>query len=237
MQMFTPALAVPALAAMVIAVPLAATAQDSPVVLELFTSQGCMACPPADALLAKLAQDKDVIALSLHVTYWDYVGWQDSFGQEAFTRRQKAYTRSMKRRTLFTPAMIVQGRDMLVGHDQAAIDKMIEERRAEPPVVDLEASRGDGQLHLKLRPLGNTVGPAEIDLVRFEPEEAVEIDAGENAGQTITYTNIVTNWQNVGVWDGTTALDLSFDETGTGPMAVIVQSAGFGPILTAAKLE
>ncbi|MFO1106479.1 MAG: DUF1223 domain-containing protein [Amaricoccus sp.] len=227
----------PALAVMAMVAPISATAQDNPVVLELFTSQGCISCPPADALLAELAQDKGVLPLALHVTYWDYLGWRDSFGQEAFTQRQKAYARTMRRRTLYTPQMIVEGEDMLVGHDQAAIDRRIAEHRSQPSPVDLSASRSDGRLHLKLGPRGEAVGPADIELVQFEPASAVEIETGENAGQTITYTNVVTDWQTVGRWDGVTEVDLDFDGVGAGPMAVIVQSAGLGPILTAAKLD
>lgn len=227
----------PALAVMAMVAPISATAQDNPVVLELFTSQGCISCPPADALLSELAQDKGVLPLALHVTYWDYLGWRDSFGQEAFTQRQKAYARTLRRRTLYTPQVIVEGEDMLVGHDQVAIDRRIAEHRSQPNPVDLSASRSDGRLHLKLAPRGEAVGPADIELVRFEPTSEVEIEAGENAGQTITYTNVVTDWQTVGRWDGTTEVDLDFDGVGAGPMAVIVQSAGLGPILTAAKLD
>lgn len=232
MQMLSPALAV-----MVIVAPFAAAAQENPVVLELFTSQGCVTCPPADALLAELAQDKDVLALALHVTYWDYVGWRDSFGQEAFSQRQRAYARSMRQRALFTPAMIIQGQEMLIGHDQPSIAQLIEAHRSEPPAVDLAASRSDGRLHLKLAPRKGAVGPADIELVQFEPEAEVAIEAGENAGQTITYTNIVTDWQTVGRWDGATGVDLDFEGVGDGPMAVILQGAGLGPILAAAKLE
>ena len=116
------------LAALLVAASLAPAAvaqQAGPVVLELYTSQGCSSCPPADALFAHLAQRDDVIALALHVDYWDYLGWKDAFARPRHTARQKAYAKAARSRTIFTPEMIVQGEDRVKGHDAAAISVLI----------------------------------------------------------------------------------------------------------------
>ena len=99
----------------------AARAQHSPVVIELFTSQGCATCPPADTLLDQLAARPGIIALALHVDYWDYLGWKDAFAQPQFSDRQKAYAKSRRERSVFTPQMIVQGADPVIGHDEPAV--------------------------------------------------------------------------------------------------------------------
>lgn len=215
--------------------PLAAKAQQSPVVLELFTSQGCTSCPPADALLSRLAEKDGVIALAFHIDYWDYLGWSDSFAQHAFTLRQKAYARALRQRSLFTPQVVVQGRELLVGSDDVNILSRIEAHSAAPTIVDLDATRQDGELRIQLSsPV--PVGPTDIEFVAYLPSAEVVIEAGENAGQTITYTNIVTDWRTVARWDGISKFDVTFDGISSSPLVVIVQSPGMGPILTAAKL-
>ncbi len=219
-----------------VAVPRGAEAQESPVVLELFTSQGCSSCPPADELLAELAQLDGVIALALHVDYWDYLGWKDPFADRAYTKRQKTYARALRQRTLFTPQMIVQGEEMVVGRDAATIFDRIAEHRSQPAPVDLGVSRDGDTLKVDLAPLVPGLGPADVQVVEFNPEDEVTIEAGENAGRSITYTNIVTNWQTIGRWDGATEAELTIEGIGEGPLAVIVQEAPQGQILSAAKL-
>ncbi|MBM3613273.1 MAG: DUF1223 domain-containing protein, partial [Alphaproteobacteria bacterium] len=125
------------------AAPDAARAQ-APVVVELFTAQGCAACPPADAFLAELATRADVIALALHVDYWDYIGWRDTFAQGAFTERQKAYARAAGSRTIYTPQMVVQGREAMPGTRAEAVTSRILEMAAAPRTVLLEA-QGSGE--------------------------------------------------------------------------------------------
>ena len=110
-------------------VPQDGRAQPAPVVVELFTSQGCSSCPPADALLAELAGAEGVIALALHVDYWDYLGWTDSFAAPKHTERQRAYAKAAKSRTIFTPQMVVQGSERLKGHDAERIRNRIEAHR------------------------------------------------------------------------------------------------------------
>ncbi len=213
-----------------------AEAQQSPVVLELYTSQGCSSCPPADELLAELSRLDGVIALALHVDYWDYLGWKDSFADKAYTKRQKTYARALRQRTLFTPQMIVQGEEMVVGRDAATIFDRITEHRGRRAPLDLEISRNGDVLKVELEPLVSGIGPADVQVVEFNPADEVTIEAGENAGQSITYTNVVTNWQVVGRWDGVSETELTIEGVGAGPLAVIVQAAPQGAILNAAKL-
>ncbi len=218
-----------------LAAPLAATAQQNAVVLELFTSQGCSSCPPADALFEELASLDDVIGLALHVDYWDFI-WPDNFANHANTLRQKAYARLMRQRTLFTPQMIIQGQDMLIGSDAPTILERISAHRATPSTVTLSVSREGDMLHVSLAPVAAGVGPAEIQVARFMPSQTVLIAGGDNEGKEITYTNVVQNWADVGDWDGQSEVRNTYPLEGDGPVAVIVQSAPLGPILAAAKL-
>lgn len=228
----------PVLLSLVLAAwPLAVMAQRAPVVVELYTSQGCSTCPPADALLADLAQRDGVIGLSLHVDYWDYLGWVDSFGKPRHTARQRGYAKAMHERSLFTPQVIVQGQDRLIGHDAAAISASIAAHAAEPQPVALRAARETGGLRIELAPAGAPVGAALVHVVHFLPGAAVAITGGENAGHEMRYTNVVTDWTTVGEWDGAGPADLRVEGGGDGPLAVIVQQARFGPILAAAQLD
>lgn len=134
---------------MIFVIPGAGRAQQNSVVLELYTSQGCSSCPPADALLPKLADMPGVIALSLHVDYWDYLGWRDSFGDVQYTKRQKAYAHALQHRPLFTPQMIVQGQDILVGHKEGKIMQAVDQFRSLPSPVNLKVERKAGGLSIE----------------------------------------------------------------------------------------
>ena len=223
------------LSALAVLMPQVGRAQPAPVVVELFTSQGCSSCPPADALLAELAGAEGVIALALHVDYWDYLGWTDSFAEPRYTERQRAYAKAAKSRTIFTPQMVVQGAERLKGHDATRIrEKIAAHRMREVPVGLTLAPDGDG-LAVRIEAREEGLGPADVHLVRFVPEETVAIDAGENAGQTVTYSNIVTDWETIAHWDGATPLELRVEAAGDGPLAVIVQQKKMGPVLTAGR--
>ncbi|MFZ9685931.1 MAG: DUF1223 domain-containing protein [Gemmobacter sp.] len=218
------------------AAPGAVRAQ-SPVVVELFTAQGCAACPPADAFLAELATRADVIALALHVDYWDYIGWRDTFAQGAFTERQKAYARAAGARTIYTPQMVVQGREAMPGTRTEAVTARILEMAAAPQTISLEASsRADGA-RLVLRPLAGPVGGARVHLVRYEPRVDVAIGAGENAGRRLEGHNIVLSWETLAEWDGSAPLELEVALPGSLPAVAIVQRADQGAILGALRLR
>ena len=211
-------------------------ATPTPVVVELYTSQGCIACPPADALLSELAGMEGVVALALHVDYWDYMGWRDDFGRPEHTARQKAYAKAEGSRTLYTPQMVVQGEDRLKGHDAEAIRADIARRQAEAARATVTAERAGEALTLRMAPVGAPVGPADVALVSYLPSRTVEIERGDNAGQRIAYTNIVTDWRTVGRWDGSGPYELTLADAPAGPLAVIVQQARLGSVLAAASL-
>lgn len=214
-----------------------------PVVVELFTSQGCSSCPPADAYLAELAKRDDVIALSLHVDYWDYIGWKDSFASPHFTARQKAYARVAQERSVYTPQMVVNGRERVVGNHPRDVGLLIRQHGAQPDVIDLNLTRAGDTVMIKAKPLQRIAGPVMVQLVQFAPMEKVRIKRGENAGRVIEYANVVTDWQRVGEWDGKAPLALPVTVTarGGGSVAVILQAVagktGPAEVLAAAQLR
>ncbi|GAB2175525.1 DUF1223 domain-containing protein [Dongia sp. agr-C8] len=206
----------------------------SPVVVELFTSQGCSSCPPANANLAAIAERPDVLALSFGVTYWDYLGWADSFAKPEFTQRQYAYVQSLHRATAYTPQMVVNGDMDLVGNSAAEVDRFIEAARREAPPTMPQVSLVGGKV---------TVGaaaapedPADVWLVRYDPNIVqVPVARGENGGRTLPHKNVVHDLTRLGGWSGeAVSFDLPPAEAGL-KTAVLVQSAYTGPILAAAK--
>jgi hypothetical protein len=212
-----------------------ATAQSKPmVVVELYTSQGCSSCPPADEFMAELVANPDVIAMALHVDYWDYIGWKDDFAHTAFTERQKDYARAIGSRTIYTPQMIVNGVDRVEGVNPDAVNAMVQMHLMESSGVSLLLQR-DGD-RLTIRASGATV-PVTVNLVRYIPNDTVAIERGENAGKTVTYHNIVTEFSPLGEWSGAEPLDMEATVSGESPLAVFLQEQGPGAILAAARLD
>lgn len=213
----------------------AAVAQSTQgVLVELFTSQGCSSCPPADAFLANLAQDQGVIPLALHVDYWDYIGWSDTFAQEKFTKRQRKYAKMNADRMVYTPQMIVAGQTRVKGHDAASVMLGI---AAVKSTITLTLTRqGDDVL---ISATSDQALPSDIlvDVVRYYPKMTVQIERGENRGQAISYHNIVTSWMNVGEWTGKTPLAMTTRAAGDDPIVVILQQEGPGAVLAAAVLK
>lgn len=207
------------------------------VVVELFTSQGCSSCPPADALLTKLAKRENVIALALHVDYWDYIGWKDNFGNPAYTARQKAYAQAARKRSIYTPQMIIGGTDHVVGHKPMDVIDLINAQNRKPTVVDLKVTRKGSKVQISAAMIGVPGKPMIVQLVRYAPTKTVKITRGENAGRTIEYANIVTDWQKIGQWNGSAPLEMVADASGDAPVVVIVQAAGPGQVLAAARLR
>ncbi len=207
----------------------------SPVVVELFTSQGCSSCPPADALLPKIDARKGVIALALHVDYWDYIGWKDTFADPSFTARQKAYARAAGRRMVYTPQMIIGGVADVVGNRPMEVVDQIDAVRAQASDVRLSAER-NGQ-NVSIRAVADAARDMDVYLVRYNPRSVVEIKSGENAGKTIAYNNTVTRWDRIATWRGDKPLALQAKAPGDAPMVVIVQEKGPGRILAATRLR
>lgn len=210
---------------------------DGPVVVELYTSQGCSSCPPADEMLHDLARRSDVIALALHVDYWDYIGWADSFADPAHTRRQQNYARVAGVGTIYTPQMVIAGRDHVVGAKPMDVMDAIRDNQEAYNGVRIDVSRTGNRIEISGTSERAFASAAIVQLVRFTPQQTVDIRRGENAGRALSYSNIVTSWERVGEWDGRSNLDLDVHAAGTSPIAVIVQELGPGPILAAGVLR
>ncbi|MEM9967106.1 MAG: DUF1223 domain-containing protein [Pseudomonadota bacterium] len=214
-----------------------ATAEDNPVVVELYTSQGCSSCPPADALLHELADRDDVIALALHVDYWDYIGWRDPFGDPAHAERQRAYAAAGNRRTIYTPEMIVNGTTDIVGAKSMALSEAIATHARQPAKAKLTLRRDGDQLQVSAQMLVPNDEPLTVHLLRYTPLHKTVIKRGENAGHTYEYANVVEAWQRLSEWDGQQALEMRVALQGDQPAVVLVQQGAAGPIVAAARLR
>lgn len=225
-----------AIAVMASCLPTPGSAEGGRIVVELYTSQGCSSCPPADALMAKIARDPAILALSLHVDYWDYLGWKDEFADPAFTQRQKAYARAAGDRMIYTPQAVIGGRHREVGSDAAALMAAVMHEMHEPAQVALQVTREGAQAQVAAKALGSIAGPVEVLLIRYLPERSVLIEHGENAGATVTYVNIVTSWTVVGGWDPAAPLQMMVPLTGNDRAAILLQAVGMGAIVAAAEV-
>lgn len=212
-------------------------AQENPVVVELYTSQGCSSCPAADALLHELAERDDVIALALHVDYWDYIGWKDPFGHPAHAERQRAYAAQGNRRSIYTPEMVVQGVTDIVGAKPMKLAKAIAEHARVASKVRLDLARDGDTLRISARTLSGPQGDMTVHMLRYSPLETTQIKRGENAGKTLKYANVVEGWTVLGTWDGASPLSMTAPVKGAKPTVVIIQSRDAGPIMAAARLR
>lgn len=213
-----------------------AQAEDG-VVVEFYTSQGCSSCPPADAYFADLAHQPGVIALALHVDYWDYIGWEDTFAAAQFTERQKNYARAERSTMIYTPQMIVGGKLRVEGNDPDAVTAAVQTELGIPHPVALSVERQGEVLVIRAVAEPPLTKPATVQVVRYLDRATVDIERGENAGQSVDYHNIVTSWVKIAEWSGTDPLDLTADVAGDDPVVVIVQDAGMGDILAAKRLK
>jgi hypothetical protein len=175
--------------------------------LELFTSQGCSSCPPADKLLGEFAADSSIVALSLPIDLWDYLGWKDTLALPGHSLRQRAYARVRGDRQVYTPQMVVNGVTHVVGSDRAAIDKAIAQTDREAGVMSVPVvlSAAGGDFGVTLKPAAaalNEVADAEVWLCPLSSAVAVSIGRGENGGRTITYHNVVRGWRKLGAYNG-----------------------------------
>lgn len=185
-----------ALGLAVVAAP--ALADPLPVVVELFTSQGCSSCPPADELLGELATRKGVVALGFHISYWDRLGWKDPLSSGAATERQKRYARRLGDGRIYTPQLVVDGTDEMVGSDRAAVLAALRRVSAAHPAVAAVTIAADR--HSVAIDAG--AGKGEVLLVRFAQRRTTQIGAGENGGRVATDFNGVEVLSTLGNWDG-----------------------------------
>ncbi len=215
-----------------------AFAQSQPVVVvELYTSQGCSSCPPADDFLAMLAMEPSIIPLALHVDYWDYIGWADKFADPKFTTRQKNYAQVAGTKSIYTPQMIVGGVDHVRGFNREQTVEFIRKHLGAAQDIGLTLDRRGNTLTIKARPNERLGSRAIIQLVRYLPSETVNIERGENAGRSITYYNIVKSWQTIGDWSGVDPLNIETSVNGDDPVVVIIQQEGPAYIVAAARLD
>ncbi len=215
-----------------------ARAEGEPgVVVELYTSQGCSSCPPADALMGELAGMPGVIGLALHVDYWDYIGWTDTFADARFTDRQKAYAHAAGERMIYTPQMIVAGAARVEGNQPGLVAAAIAESAATPDALALDLQRDGDRLLVTAQGSAALPQGSTVQLVRYRDAASVQIDRGENAGLDVQYRNIVTSWQKIGEWSGAGPFTLETAVTGPEPLVVIVQEPGPARILAAARLK
>lgn len=170
-------------------------------VVELFTSQGCSSCPPADAALAKLVEEGRVLALSYHVDYWNYLGWEDTLGTKENTERQYAYSRMLGRNGVYTPQAIMNGRDHINGGDLDGIRTRLAGMNSagKGMVVPIMARLSGDEMKISV---GAGKGKAVILAVYFKQRQDVNVERGENGGKRITYWNSVSDVQTIGMWDG-----------------------------------
>lgn len=219
----------------------ARSAAEGPWLVELFTSQGCSSCPPADAYLGDLARRQDIVALSFHVDYWDYIGWKDPFATRATTERQRAYVRSMQQRYVYTPQMVVEGIGHDTGREHPAIERLLAEaQRRSPNRATPELSRSaSGALTVKLAAFPIEGPPVDVTLAIYDRRHSTPVASGENQGRMIDNFNTVRRLETLSKWDGSAAIwtiDNAHLLPGLGA-AVIVQRANHGPVIGCNKLE
>jgi hypothetical protein len=212
--------------------PVAAEA-GRPVVVELFTSQGCSSCPPADALLSELARDRsDVLPLAFHVDYWDNLGWRDPYSFGAATSRQRHYATALGLDSIYTPQMVVDGRTDVVGSDRAHVLTAIRRAADVPAVAAITVARDGSDVVIQV---GAGVGSGTVWLIGYDPQHRTFVGRGENSGRNLLESNIVRSLDHVGHWSGG-ELTLRVPVPAGERIAAIVQ-ADNGRILGAARGE
>jgi hypothetical protein len=213
-----------------VALATTAQAQQAPVVVELFTSQGCSSCPPADAFLTDLAHQRgDVLPLAFHVTYWDSLGWKDPYSLDAATARQRQYARHLGDDGVYTPQMVVDGTTGFVGSSRSQGLSAISGAAPKPVPVSLDR---DG--HNLLIKVGAGSGQAAVLLIGFDPAHETQIGRGENSGRKLLESNIVRSLTPIATWTGSAVALHQAPPAGEG-FAVLLQAED-GRIIGAAKL-
>ena len=218
-------------------------------VVELFTSQGCSSCPPADKLLGAYAERKDVLALSYNVDYWDYLGWKDTLASPAYSERQRNYAQARGDGQVYTPQAVIDGRTHVVGSHEAEIDAALAKYSDGMPVhLSLSSTAGDAitvNIDAASPESAATMPHATLWLVMYDRSVTVPIGRGENSGKTLTYSNVVRKLRPIAMWKGAAmSVDLPKSEikqADVSQCAVLLQAEtkdGLpGPILGAATID
>lgn len=206
---------------------------NNPTVIELYQSQGCSSCPPANAILNSLADRPDLLPLSFAVTYWDQLGWKDRFADPAYTARQWSFAKSGKRGNVATPQFIINGRGVVTGSNRNQLAQSIqsEDKKAAGPNIAVDG----GRIRIAA---GKAAAPATVWLVRYDPRTRnVNIGRGENGGRVLPHRNIVTGLRALGTWNGSalTFNQPAYKDPGQ-RSAVLVQQGVGGRIISARRL-
>src|SRR6185437_9388187 len=213
-----------------------ALAAERPVVVELFTSQGCSSCPPADAMLGELAKQPGLLPLAFHVDYWNRLGWKDPYSSAAATARQRAYSQALSLSTVYTPQMVIDGRYDAVGSDHGAVARGIASATRASAAVPLHILREGDRLHVSVGAAEK--GAGSLWIVGYDHRHTTRIGAGENGGRTLTEFNIVRHFSEIGSWQGSAMMrDLPLATIeGADSVAALLQSPE-GAVLGAASLD
>jgi hypothetical protein len=208
-----------------------AVAKGGPVVVELFQSQGCSSCPPANAALNAVADRPGVIAISYAVTYWDRLGWKDRFADPAFTQRQYDYRDALGEERTYTPQVVLNGKRAIVGNGKGELDRAVKASQPVAGVPSIGLQKGNVQI-------GAGAGNASVWLIRYDPRtHNVAIGAGENSGRTLPHRNIVREFVKLGRWKGKAAsFSLPAAKSEGLRSVILVQQGNAGPILSAKQL-
>lgn len=216
--------------------PAGAAAQGGtrPIVVELFTSQGCSSCPPADAIMVGLAHGRsELLPLTFHVTYWNSLGWRDPFSLEAATQRQRRYVALAISPDVYTPAMVVDGQQDVVGSNPNAVAAAVTHALARrETAASIKATRRGHALSVTI---GAGTGQGNVLLIGFDPEHRTQVGRGENTGRLLLEANVVRSIALAGLWTGA-PLSLSTDAPAGEQLAIIVQSED-GRILAASRVD
>ena len=224
--------------ALVVGVGAAVAGTKAPVVVELYTSQGCSSCPPAEAYLQELAKRDDVLPLEFHVDYWDYIGWKDKFAQPKFTKRQRSYVKALNGRYVYTPQMVIDGKTHVVGSHRGKVEKLIRRSQASDRVRPPITLRRDGMNLIVNIGEADASGEYDITFVTFDKPHVTKVKRGENRGRTLVNANVVRELDVIGKWSGKpveVAVSLE-GKDGDGGCAIIVQKRGPGSVLVAASM-
>lgn len=217
---------------------LAPAVAEETVVVELYTSQGCGVCPVANALQMELAREPGVVALTLNVDYWDYLGWKDDLALAENGVRQRAYSRQFSSRHVYTPQMMIDGKIDVVGSRRMEVRSAIEATMASTDRATVDLSLKGGEIKVSIPPTEFEIGDTTVWLAGFDRTVIRKIGGGENSGRTISYANVVREWRDLGKWNAGSQTDLIISRPrGDGGVAVIVQSGRIGPIFGAAQLD
>jgi hypothetical protein len=215
----------------------AAMAADRLVLAELFTSQSCSSCPPADALLGDLAKRRDVLALSFHVDYWDGLGWKDPFSSHAATARQERYA-DLLGAQVYTPQLVVDGRAEAVGSDRRAVEGLLRREQAALAAATIRQNNGHLQIHVDGATSPGANRSADILLVTFDPIHKTSVRGGENGGRYLVTYNDVRSFRTVGTWRGeAVSLDVAANAGEVGERAAIIVQSSDGAVWALATTE